>query len=242
MLDVREGALVGHFNPHVRNVTPPGLGPEVTVLYLPFRAESCDADRFATVLSSSEIDRAARFSDVGDRLRFLERRAFRRYCAMLILGREEALCDFCLAERPAGQPYCPASPEQGWSFSSCRSAAIAAWSSEKAIGVDIEDRTEALDIGNLATEFFSRSEAELVRAAPEASRRSVFLSLWCAKEAALKSVGVGLGHGLHAFAFQLQPRLRVVKAPPKYGGPAKFQVFGLSLPDACGALVLHECP
>jgi 4'-phosphopantetheinyl transferase len=68
-------------------------------------------------------------------------------------------------------------------------------------------------------------------------RLRIFFQFWCLKEAALKSIGEGLPFGLEAFAFELDPILRVVHAPPDHGGPERFEAHMIDGIDSCAALV-----
>jgi hypothetical protein len=58
----------------------------------------------------------------------------------------------------------------------------------------------------------------------DSDRIKDFFAFWSLKEAALKSRGEGLPYGPNAFEFELDPSLRVVHAPPDYGGPERFRV------------------
>jgi hypothetical protein len=46
-----------------------------------------------------------------------------------------------------------------------------------------------------------------------------------------------LPYGLEAFEFELDPRLRVVHAPPDHGGPEQFSAYAIEGTDSCAALV-----
>ena len=72
------------------------------------------------------------------------------------------------------------------------------------------------------------------------ARLRTFYQLWSLKEAALKSIGEGLPFGLDAFEFELTPTLRVVHAPPDYGGPERFDAQTLQETDVCAALVIRS--
>ena len=67
-----------------------------------------------------------------------------------------------------------------------------------------------------------------------------FSQFWSLKEAALKSIGQGLPYGLDAFEFELDSNLRVVHAPPDYGGPEQFEAHVIEGIDSCAALVTRS--
>jgi 4'-phosphopantetheinyl transferase len=112
-----------------------------------------------------------------------------------------------------------------------------AWSTTHAIGVDLEDQTRDLEARELARQFFSVAEAEAVEAVGGWQCQWTFYRFWSLKEAALKSIGEGLPYGLEAFEFELDPRLRVVHAPPDHGGPERFSAYAIEGTDSCAALV-----
>jgi 4'-phosphopantetheinyl transferase len=131
-------------------------------------------------------------------------------------------------------------PDTWFSFSSCHSGFLGAWSSTHAIGVDVEDRTRDLQALELARRFFMDAETQRVEGAGGTARVRTFLQFWILKEAALKSIGQGLAFGLDAFEFALAPRLQVVGAPAEYGGPARFDPHMIDGIDGCAALVIRS--
>ena len=73
-----------------------------------------------------------------------------------------------------------------------------------ALGVDLEAvRRKTRAVTELARRYFSPAEAEALEALPENLRRIAFLRLWCAKEAALKAHGRGIGFGLNRIEFAI---------------------------------------
>lgn len=91
------------------------------------------------------------------------------------------------------------------------------------IGVDIEwtgrPRPRALE---LARRYFDPHEADALAQRPPDEREVAFLRLWCAKEAVLKAVGVGLVFGLHRLRFDTDGRLLACDAA--LGDAAAWQV------------------
>ena len=56
----------------------------------------------------------------------------------------------------------------------------------------------------------------------------------------VESIGEGLPYGLDAFEFELDPRLRVVHAPPDHGGPERFSAYAIEAADSSAALVIRS--
>jgi 4'-phosphopantetheinyl transferase len=97
-----------------------------------------------------------------------------------------------------------------------------------------------LEAVELAQQFFSEAEVRAVKVVGDLARLRTFWQLWSLKEAALKSIGEGLPFGLDAFEFELTPNLRVVHAPPDYGGPRRFDANVIEETDICAALVIRS--
>ena len=87
---------------------------------------------------------------------------------------------------------------------------------------------------------FPEAEGCAVNVVGGLARLRTFCQLWSLKEAALKSIGEGLPFGLDAFEFELAPNLRVVHAPPAYGGPRRFSAQVIEGTEICAALVIRS--
>lgn len=233
-----------HFSTCSRELTPAAAHCAAHVIFAPLVLETEVSRHCESVLSGIEKQRAARFAAESDRACFKQRRAFRRFCGASALrsdtGRSKPLSQIDFAETETGQPYLPDLPDACFSFSSCRSGLLAAWSSTHGVGVDIEDRTTNVAAANLADWCFTKAEADAVKDVDGLIRLRTFLQLWCLKEAALKSIGKGLPFGIDAFAFDLAPRLCVVRSPRANGGPAQFVPHMIEETGGCAALVMHR--
>jgi 4'-phosphopantetheinyl transferase len=221
-------------------LTPAPAGSTVSVLYAPLSPDSEVSRRCASVLSDTELQRAQRFAAEHDRSRFIQRRAFRRFCGARALGLSGPLSQIDFEETDKGRPYLPGSPYIWFSFSSCRFGLLGAWSSTHGIGVDLEDQTDNVEAVDLARCYFSQTETNAVQGLYGAERLRAFLQYWSLKEAALKSIGEGLPFGLDAFEFALHPRLDILHAPPGRGGPEQFDAHIIEAHGICGAVVLHS--
>ncbi len=235
-----DAEVARHFAVTCRDVTPSELQGEVCVLHVPVQPGELAAQPFFAVISDAERRRAARFAKREDAARFVQRRAFRRFCGAVVLGCPEKLSSIVFEETSTGRPHLPRAPEHWFSFSSCGSGMIGAWSATCSVGVDLEDRAGNVGAMEIANQFFTEAEARAVRNTPEPMRLRAFLNIWCVKEAALKSIGEGLSYGLRSFAAELDPNLRLTAAPSCHGGPASFGCWRLQQTRACGALVTHR--
>lgn len=223
------------FSASVLDWTPAAAQRLACVRYVPASRDPDTARRCAALLSPSERRTAERFLSEGDRARFEQRRAFRRWCGARALGSVLPLSEIAFDETEKGRPYLRDAPSIWFSFSACRQGFLGAWSSTHAIGIDIEDPAQNVEATDLATAFFAEAEAEAVREAPSRT----FFRFWTLKEAALKSIGEGLPMGLDTFEFELVPTVRVVRAPSSHGGPEQFRAFALDGPDESAALVVR---
>ena len=222
-----------------RDITPASACHAARVLYAPVSRDVEVSKHCASILSDAELQRRARFAAECDKSRFEQRRAFRRFCGATALGSSQPLSEIVFEETENGRPYLSESPDLWFSFSSCQSGLLGAWSSTHAIGVDLEDRTRDLEARGLARQFFSVAEADAVEAVSGWQCLRTFYRFWSLKEAALKSIGEGLPYGLGAFEFELDPTPRVVHAPPDHGGPERFSAYAIEGTDSCVALVIR---
>ena len=222
-----------------RNLTPVSV-PMTHVLYMPFGSDPGFSSLCALVLSAEELQRSERFAGEADRIHFLQRRAFRRYCGVTALESQQPLSKIVFCEAKNGRPFISDLPGLWFSFSSCRQGFLGAWSLTHGIGVDIEDETRQLEATELAHRYFSDSESSIVDSLEDLERLRVFYQFWCLKEAALKSIGEGLPFGLHAFEFELKPNLRVIRAPIDHGGAGQFEAYLIEGTDSCATLVTRK--
>jgi 4'-phosphopantetheinyl transferase len=225
------------FNGVVEDWTPTPAPSSVRMIFAPFSADEEISRVCSTVISDDEKMRSERFLKADHRNHFLQRRAFRRYCAAVALGSPNAdLGQIVFDETDEGYPYITEAPILSFGFSSCRFGFLGAWSSTHRIGIDIEDRTQTVESVELARRYFSECETGMVEDAPDSAR---FFQLWSLKESALKSIGEGLPFGLDAFEFDLSPDPRVSRAPAEYGGAERFEPYIINGNKTCAALVTH---
>jgi phosphopantetheinyl transferase len=231
--------VIDFFSGHAHQCTPASAGPMVTVLSMAALHDPGFTQRCACVLSEPERAKADAFLTADLRARFLQQRAFRRYCGALATGSPRPLAQIEFTTTVKGRPYLADEPRCWFSFSSCRRGFLGAWSSTHGIGVDIEDETESVEANKLAQKYFSPGEAKAVEDAGNMAGARTFLQLWTLKEAALKSIGEGLPFGMDAFRFDLTAGLRVIYAPRAHGGAERFRAYAIDVSGSRAALALH---
>jgi phosphopantetheinyl transferase len=228
------------FAASARDCTPESARHVACVLFAPFSCGEEVSSRCSSLLSEHELSRADHFVTDQGRAHFKQRRAFRRYCGALALGSQDALSRVVFEETEKGRPYLSSSPDVWFSFSSCPSGFLGAWSRTYRIGVDLEDQTRRVEAMELAQRYFSKAETEIIEGLVGQARLTAFFQFWCLKEAALKSIGEGLPFGLDMLTFELVPNLRVVDAPYCYGGPEQFSAHAIDGTGRCAALIIRE--
>jgi len=227
------------FSERARDVTPVAARDAACVFYAPFSSDPDAVSRCASILSDAERTRSKRFVTEELKAHFEQRRAFRRYCGALALGSTSSLSQIIFDETEIGRPYLRDQSDLWFSFSSCRSGFIGAWSATHGLGVDLENQPTEPEVSDLAQMYFTESEARTVTEGGPARLRT-FLQLWSLKEAALKSIGQGLPFGLDAFKFELNESPRVIEAPGDHGGPERFRAHLFDQADGCAAVVLRN--
>lgn len=240
MTAARSDFARGYFNANARNLTPQGMPGTSQVLYVPVSDDSEITLHCSLFLSAQEQTRASDFGNPADRALFIQRRAFRRYCAALALSSAQPISVFRFVETENGCPYLSGHPRLWFSFSSCRFGFLGAWSSTHDIGVDIEDKTRGPGVAELARQYFSAPEAWTIEAANELECRQKFFRFWSLKEAALKCIGQGLPFGLDAFVFKLEPEPRIVHAPSEFGAPGQYDAMVIDSDEHCIAMVTRS--
>ena len=232
--------ITDYFRATVQDFTPSSARDEARVLFAPASFDPEVVESFSSILSDAELGKAGTFLTAEHKNRFIQRRAFRRFCAALALGSSESsLSHLVFEETDEGRPYLSRAPKLWFSFSSFRFGFLGAWSFTHGVGVDIEDQTQNLETKEVAEQFFSEEEVKMIDDAAALEPSRSFFRLWSLKESALKSIGEGLPFGLDAFGFELSPDLRVSRAPAEYGGPDRFHPHLIEGNTTCAALVTH---
>lgn len=166
----------------------PGTGT-VRVQIVPVDLPPGDEARCLAVLDASERARAMAFARPADRRRFTVAHGTLR----LLAGQQLGVPPAALAWVPGsnGKPALM-HPWSGLhtSLSHARCLIAVAVSTERPVGVDIEQIVSGPQAAGLAARFFGPAEAGYVAAGGDsAAQAGRFTRLWVRKEAAIKSVG-----------------------------------------------------
>jgi 4'-phosphopantetheinyl transferase len=154
-------------------------------------------ERAGEVLSAEERKQRDRFRMPSDRRDYtlahnLLRRSLSRYAATRPEGWE-------FVREMDGKPRLhPAA----LSFNLTHSRDLVACAIARAmpLGIDVERTDRLIEVAQLATQFFSASEAASLRRA-QGDQRNRFFDLWTLKEAFVKAIGLGLSQPLNMFSF-----------------------------------------
>lgn len=146
-------------------------------------------------LSSEEDARLQRFVQRADRVRFAAARSALRGLLAERMGRDPLGLRF--EAGPQGKPFVRGAPRFNVAHSGTQALiALADRAVGLEVGVDIEHRSEDIDIEALGELVFTPAERAALRAADD--RLAAFYLRWTGKEAVLKAIGVGIAEHLQS--------------------------------------------
>ena len=158
------------------------------------------------LLSRDERERAEKFRFAEHRQHYIVARgSLRRLLAERLRIAPRAV-EF--VETKYGKPrLAPVHGSADLDFNLSHSGALAlyAFTSGRAVGVDVELIRDVPDVDDLAERFFSPTEIASLKALPLARRSLAFLACWTRKEAFIKALGQGLSCPLDAFDVTIDP-------------------------------------
>ncbi len=171
------------------------------------------------LLSRDERDRAQRFRQARDRRRYVVGRAQLRTILAGYLGRDAPALEFRYGAhgKPAlhGENGCE---RVRFNMSGSHELGVLAMQLDEDLGIDLErvrPFPAALDV---AKRLFAPEEHAALCSLPAAELNAAFFSYWTRKEAAVKSIGLGLSHPIGGFVLT-RPRSaateRVVIGDPR---------------------------
>ncbi|HEY89984.1 MAG TPA: 4'-phosphopantetheinyl transferase superfamily protein [Thermoflexia bacterium] len=158
------------------------------------------------ILSPAEQSRAARLRFPAPRTRFILARGLLRE----LLGRylDVPPAELRFSYNPHGKPTL-ATPAHAWlhfNLSHSEEMVLLAFTSDRPLGVDVEQIHPVQKMERLVERFFSPAERVAFRALPDGQREAAFFAGWTRKEAYIKGRGLGLALPLHQFDVTLEPQ------------------------------------
>jgi 4'-phosphopantetheinyl transferase len=157
-------------------------------------------------LVTEERERAARFHFERDRNHFIAARGVLRQILGLYLELPPGSLQFNYSSH--GKPYLADECGGEWlrfNVSHAGELALFAFSSERELGIDIEQIRTDIEHKQIASTFFSKQEVDVLHALPEHLQQEAFFLCWTRKEAYIKGIGEGLSLPLDTFDVSLTP-------------------------------------
>ncbi len=197
---------------------------EIHVWHTDLTAQEAAIDRLFPLLDHHEQSRAARFLVPAPRIQFILSRAFLRIALGQYLQIGPSEVGFHIAEH--GKPELAKERGLHFNLSHTDGETVIAVTRAGRVGVDVERIRENMDPLQLATRFFSSTEAEWLRSQSADQRFAAFFACWTAKEAYVKACGAGLSAPLDSFGVIPHPgetelHLKI------YGKPEESQCWSM---------------
>jgi 4'-phosphopantetheinyl transferase len=150
------------------------------------------------LLSPDEKQRAAKFHYPKDRDHFINARGILRS----LLGRYLSLPagEIAFTYSAYGKPDLATETSLNFNVSHAGGYGLFGFTSGAPLGVDLEKTDKSIEVGRLASRFFSPTEAATVLALPAGDQVAAFFRTWTRKEAFIKAHGEGLSLPLDQFS------------------------------------------
>jgi 4'-phosphopantetheinyl transferase len=221
----------------VLSFTPLADGPaplaagEVHVWLAPLDTTVPELAHYQTLLALDEEARAARFRFDRDRQHYIAARGILRSLLAHYTG--IAAQSLRLVYNTHGKPALPDDHPCRFNLAHSHRWAVFGFTLEHDIGVDIERIRPDFAGEDIAQRFFSKQEAETLRALPESARTKAFFDCWTRKEAFIKAKGLGVFLGLQTFAVTLAPgeEAGLIWHDGEPDAAARWAMFELQTPE-----------
>ena len=197
----------------------------VQVWLMSLRPAAAKLKALSELLNDEERQRAARFRFDRDRDRFIAARGNLRVLLGWYLNRPANLIQFRYG--PHGKPELVTdefTPCLQFNLSHSHELGLCAVVCGRRVGVDVErlDRNFVSSL-EIADQFFTEREKQLIRSGLPDQRTEVFLRIWTRKEAYLKGRGDGISASLNQFEVSLDDsRVRAIE--PSAGDAAQWSL------------------
>jgi len=186
--------------------SPLEIGPDEVHVWRADLEAFASAQTAEAFLSMDERHRASRFHFERERRRFAAGRQILRRLLGSYLGIAGREVEFRYSAH--GKPELSgAQADSGLAFNASHSGSVAlfAFVRRRAVGIDVEQLRDDIEVCDIATRFFSESEqASMLRLAKDLQHEAFFAG-WTRKEAFVKAKGEGLSLPLHQFDVSLAP-------------------------------------
>lgn len=175
---------------------------EIHLYYFQFDESSADINRYNSLLSAKEIERANRFIHESDQKRFRYCHGLLRHLLSLytLIPAEE----MTFIENSYGKPSLLNHPLQ-FNLSHAQHHLLFGFCLNAEIGVDIEETDRQSDYNLLSSHVFSELERKIFNHLPDTVKSTAFYNAWTRKEAFIKAIGMGLSFSLQNISVSMAP-------------------------------------
>jgi 4'-phosphopantetheinyl transferase len=197
------------------------------------------------ILSADERLRAERFHRQIDRDNFILTRGMLRTILAQYLSISAAKISFIYSGY--GKPTLDEKQnyyDLRFNLSHSNEIALIAITRVSEIGIDIEFIRKDFATWEIAENYFSEKELEMLRALPEHLKTRAFFNCWTRKEAYIKALGEGLSHPLNKFAVSLIPDKppELLHVEDNTREVMRWLFYDLDIPPGyAAALVVEKC-
>ena len=202
-------------------------------------------EKYCSLLSKDEIERANRFYSPIDHDRFILYRGILRLLLAHYLCKKPNKITFIY--NPYGKPSINFEINKlGLSFNQSHSSNIGvmAITTFSSIGVDIEYMRDDVPILTISNDFFSVKEKSDLEKLPHFSKVNAFYKIWTEKEAILKAMGIGLSIPLNSFTVNSTQEFGSIAFSVNYYNGSKKETYSYQsfdiLPDYSIALAIER--
>lgn len=173
---------------------------EVQIVEVSLSASRNEVARLEATLSPDERARAQRLRIDSVRRRFIVGRGTLRHLLGRYLGQDPVAIRFGYSDhgKPSLETHHNVVP-LCFNFSNSEERALAAFSLNRELGVDLEYWKQPRDHMDIARRFFSALEYREIAALEPHARKAAFFNCWTRKEAFIKALGDGLRRPLNSF-------------------------------------------
>ncbi|MGH9754755.1 MAG: 4'-phosphopantetheinyl transferase superfamily protein [Blastocatellia bacterium] len=199
--------------------------------------------KLTPLLSRDEYQRAERFHRPTDRWRFIAGRGILRkiISAYLALAPDEV--QFVYNEY--GKPFISTDQNRGalsFNLSHSNDIALYAVTRRRRVGIDVEHMREDFATIDVTERFFSKDEAEALKAVPMDQRTKAFFNCWSRKEAYIKAIGMGVSYPLDGFTVSLAPNVApaLLKVDADAAEAARWNMYELDAGEGYAAALIVE--